>query len=737
MTEKVELKIYGGKFQFVLAEMRYAAYQATLARTLESFNDRWLEHAMRRLLSESCKDVWNEEFRKFQDSVRRAAAAFVKSARLDASAMQGLDAIFTRSRDGLLELANRQLNEAYADIPQNASIDEVAETGKLAFTALLAEIQILAEQMSGIMREYLEENGAIACPKQKRGKVDGRAIFEELKNGIPDSGEKEAKKLGALNAMPMNRELIEWCWYDDDDKRPISELADAVGVSLQDIRKRAFDEAVGAKDFSSEDNTQAFRARVVSASAKYGYNATKLLKEIDQVLSDMDREARTAGGRLFDSREEARKQRVIVEFEKTLGIATEEEALQSRDRLTACIRQSGVDGKWTLQRIDQALSRFDLEARSVDGREFATREEAALQRQLSEHEAVADLSTEESALAAKTELTALIEKLGVNGDWKLERVNAALKRFDENARTAFGILYDTRDEAAKSRQSREAFLTAVKKAIADGKEENFFLDASIPPKKLLGARTYLNLEQDDGVFALLDTTFFGSAKTGLVVSNWGVVWKNDGTVDSPRTSFSWRDLGEIEPPHVRKDSTVIEFAKDAVYENCGSGVPVAVVAEILSKLHDYAAQAGNSVFKSDVRRDEVRSTAVVDGLASLKEALKKFGSESVFTDGDIPAKKKANAFASMRVQEPMDSIVVLIDATVWGSAKEGLVITDKAIYFKNLMEDPVRIAIEDVKSVSADGRDLVFNEKKFTPCAFEEADLKKVAETFAAFKRSK
>ena len=72
MTEKVELKIYGGKFQFVPAEMRYAAYQATLARTLESFNDRWLEHAMRRLLSESCKDVWNEEFWKFQDSVRRA-----------------------------------------------------------------------------------------------------------------------------------------------------------------------------------------------------------------------------------------------------------------------------------------------------------------------------------------------------------------------------------------------------------------------------------------------------------------------------------------------------------------------------------------------------------------------------------------------------------------------------------------------------------------------------------------
>lgn len=734
MKGDFEMVIYGGKFKFAPAEIRYDVYQDTFGRTFEEFDDQWVESAVCRLGPEACIEVVGDELNKFRAAVKRAAASFVKDAKPDSAAKKSLDVIYTSLDNRLVTDMKRRLNEAYESIPQSASLGEVAEEGRRSFAELIVEIQEFAGHMNDLMREQLEEEGVIAKPK-RRSKIDGQSLYDELLFGIDDPVERRKKKLAALNAMPQNKELIAWCWADDEDKKPIKELANAVGVSLRDAEDGALQKMLGPRDLSTEAKALDYREKAQIALKKIDHsNAKAILGEIDDVLAAFDREARSAGGRVFPTREEAEKQRRIVDFESKLGISTEEEALASKQELEDMIAKLGVDGSWKMTRIDKALAKFDLAARTAGGREFGTREEAAKQRELVEVEEKVDLSTEDAAKSAKTNLEALIARLGIDGRWKLARINNALAFFDEQARTAFGIVYETREEAATARGSRTSFYAALEQAVKDSHQEKFYLKGAIPEKKVTGAMTYLTSGNGDGLFALLDTTLFGSAKLGLVATRFGIVWKND-CLKTRRSSYSWRELGALTGDLALKNDTEIWFEDGVAYEDSGSDADHKEVFKVLCKFRRYSAEATFDAGRDDEGAtseencsdsfDATNSYSMRDGFSALKI-------DGIFVGEGIPEKKRTNAFMSMHVKEPMTSVEVLIDATVWGSAKDGLLITNRALYFKNMMEDPVRIEFSDLKDVKADGKSIVFGGQRFSPGVFSEETILKMAEIVTA-----
>lgn len=80
----------------------------------------------------------------------------------------------------------------------------------------------------------------------------------------------------------------------------------------------------------------------------------------------------------------------------------------------------------------------------------------------------------------------------------------------------------------------------------------------------------------------------------------------------------------------------------------------------------------------------------------------------------IPEKKKYNAHISMMVKE--DEHVVQIDSTMFGSNKEGLVITDRALYYKNSFEVPHRIEWKSLKTCSRDGLYIDFGDQGRFAC---------------------
>lgn len=732
MSNNFEMAIYGGRFRFSPPEVCYGVYEQTISKALGSYNDDWAECAIKRLMRESCIDVVRDELNKLQAAIKDAAGVFVKLAKPDVEVRACMDAVYTRLMDGLIGDIKQRLNSAYASIPRNASLDEVAEEGRRAFAQVILEISVLAEQMNNLMREELEENGVIAKPKKKKH-VDGQAIFDELMEGIDNPPEKAKKKLAALNAMPQNEELIAWCWADDNDKGPIKELAKGVGVSLKKVEDMAFRELAGPCDLSTEKKALAYRKMAEKAAKQIDYYKGKdVLSEVDEALENFDREARCVDDKVFATREEAAKQRKISEFEAGLDVSTEDESLKSKRKLQKLIADLGVDGSWKLSRIDKALAKFEKDACTVGGREFSTRGEAAKQRELVAAEADIDLSSEESALAAKKELEALISSLGIDGEWKLERVKKALNVFDELARTAFGVIYKTRDEAVVARSSRQAFFAALEQAVKDARDEKFYLKDEIPEKKLTGAMTYLSSENCDGVFALLDTTFFGSAKLGLVATRVGIVWKNE-YLETRRNSYSWRELGAITGELSLKKDTEIWFEDGVAYEDSGSDAVHEEVFKVLCKFKRYSSEAtfwDTPEIEPNAAKEKREDRTGAKTVQSIFKGFAALELDEVFVGDKIPEKKRMNAFTSMRVKEPMSSVAVLVDATVWGSAKDGLVITDKALYFKNMMEDPIRIKLSDIKKVKVDEKDILFNGQRFSLGVFDEKAIAAIAKCF-------
>jgi hypothetical protein len=77
-------------------------------------------------------------------------------------------------------------------------------------------------------------------------------------------------------------------------------------------------------------------------------------------------------------------------------------------------------------------------------------------------------------------------------------------------------------------------------------------------------------------------------------------------------------------------------------------------------------------------------------------------SAGAFMMGNIPEKKLNNAILEYALDADPDDVYLLVDTTVFGSAKEGFLLTSQALYIKDMSEKPVSIPLANVLSTEVD-----------------------------------
>ena len=199
-------------------------------------------------------------------------------------------------------------------------------------------------------------------------------------------------------------------------------------------------------------------------------------------------------------------------------------------------------------------------------------------------------------------------------------------------------------------------------------QDGLFVEPDVPPKKLANATRACALPPTERVLAVIDCTVFGSAKNCLVFGCEGIYFHND------RTSKS---AGAGAVPYHEFDSRVFDdggfqevaLGEDQFLNVSGSSVSKAKALDMLQSVKQLVSgplAPGPEPFDQQI-------------LSMLRSRLPQ---ESLLVEPDIPPKKLASAAGTCALPST-EHVLGIIDCTVFGSAKNGLVFGRKGIYFHN------------------------------------------------------
>lgn len=226
--------------------------------------------------------------------------------------------------------------------------------------------------------------------------------------------------------------------------------------------------------------------------------------------------------------------------------------------------------------------------------------------------------------------------------------------------------------------------------------------SDIPVKKRATAwRTMSVRESEDSIRLLVDDTLFGSAAEGLAVTGEAVYFKN--LMEHPVRVR----LDKVDEVSLVKGNTISIGGYRCDCHLLDDSTKRAL-CKALSGLGAELAQRG-VVFGDDTSAAD----AVLGCFAELKN------NSDVYLGDSIPDSKRQKAHRSLGVKEPVSDICVLADATVFGSAEDGLVVTPNAVYFKNSFESPNRISLDEIRRVEVLKKDLAINGMRFSSIGSE------------------
>ena len=215
------------------------------------------------------------------------------------------------------------------------------------------------------------------------------------------------------------------------------------------------------------------------------------------------------------------------------------------------------------------------------------------------------------------------KELGFDPKDVLEDCDARLKRFEELTRTTLNVLYPTCEDAQAAYGDRQAFYKGIAATVKAAEQEKFYLNEGIPPKRLANARAAFPIHAQETVIAFMDTTLFGSGKTGLAVTRWGLRWVNMAE-KPPAKSLSWEAFAKL-PECPKRQKSKMVFSPDATYDNTNSGVDDEKVFGVIRELYDYCRAA---TFFTDISPEEPPEEPMTPPKPeSQEEPAKKNGTE--------------------------------------------------------------------------------------------------------------
>ncbi|WP_345847617.1 hypothetical protein [Shewanella algae] len=187
--------------------------------------------------------------------------------------------------------------------------------------------------------------------------------------------------------------------------------------------------------------------------------------------------------------------------------------------------------------------------------------------------------------------------------------------------------------------------TDVLEILQNFHSDGLFVAPNIPSKKAKNASACYGMSSSVDIYAIVDSTVFGSAKNGLAFTSEGLFWKNDWTTTSVKNHMSWEELINTSQEHA-VDGSDLWLGQGCAFGMAGSGMKPAVLLKLLEKLAQKIQ--GNTGATETVEGSNVAQACVtpatvandeasVGNTASTSVTAENLPPEGVTTESVIPA----------------------------------------------------------------------------------------------------
>ncbi|WP_412486450.1 hypothetical protein [Shewanella chilikensis] len=161
--------------------------------------------------------------------------------------------------------------------------------------------------------------------------------------------------------------------------------------------------------------------------------------------------------------------------------------------------------------------------------------------------------------------------------------------------------------------------TDVLEILQNFHSDGLFVAPNIPSKKAKNASACYGMPASVNIYAIVDSTVFGSAKNGLAFTSEGLFWKNDWTTTSAKNHMSWEELINTSQEHA-VDGSELLLGQDCAFGMAGSGMKPAVLLKLLEKLAQKIqgnTEATETAEVSNVAQAKVTPVADANGEVSV------------------------------------------------------------------------------------------------------------------------
>ena len=220
--------------------------------------------------------------------------------------------------------------------------------------------------------------------------------------------------------------------------------------------------------------------------------------------------------------------------------------------------------------------------------------------------------------------------------------------------------------------------------------DGVYVADQIPPEKLSNAVTACKAHPKDRFLGLIDCTVFGSGKYGLLFGTRGVHFPASKSGASPFDCvIFYKDL----PSHsfLGGSKFNVPLTENEELDVSGATATKTDIVAVLESIKLLVSGFNPATREREIQKtgdpektgEEIVETGSDEFIVELKRILQfRRGKDGFYLKGSISQKKLKNALNKCDVPSD-ETILALIDLTVFGSAKNCLVFGEKGIYFHN------------------------------------------------------